>query len=224
MGINIYPIPLGFDTCYIIQGKGVIMIDSGAPKKVKDFVKDIEKISIKPEEIQLIVITHGHWDHIGSAKEIKEITGAKIAMHRREKDWLEKSSKRMPPGVTLWGRIFSAILKMFLPLVHIPGTHVDLVLGEEDFSLAEYGISGKVIYTPGHSSGSVSVLLETGDVFVGDLAMNKFPLRLRPGLPIFAEDLKKVKESWKLLLDRGIKTIYPAHGKPFSADSIRKML
>lgn len=224
MGINIYPIPLGFDSCYIIQDKGVIMIDSGAPKKVKDFIKGIERVSIKPEEVQLIVITHGHWDHIGSAKEIKEITGAKIAMHQREKDWLEKSSKPMPPGVTLWGRIFSTIMKMFLPLVHIPSTDVDLALGEEDLSLAEYGIPGKVIYTPGHSSGSVSVLLETGDVFVGDLAMNKFPLRLSPGLPIFAEDLQKVKESWKLLLDQGIKTIYPAHGEPFSADTIRKAL
>jgi len=220
MGINIYPIPLGFDSCYIIQDKGVIMIDSGAPKKVKDFIKGIERVSIKPEEVQLIVITHGHWDHIGSAKEIKEITGAKIAMHQREKDWLEKSSKPMPPGVTLWGRIFSTIMKMFLPLVHIPSTDVDLALGEEDLSLAEYGIPGKVIYTPGHSSGSVSVLLETGDVFVGDLAMNKFPLRLSPGLPIFAEDLQKVKESWKLLIDQGIKTIYPAHGEPFSADTI----
>jgi len=224
MGINIYPIPLGFDSCYIIQDKGVIMIDSGAPKKVKDFIKGIERVSIKPEEVQLIVITHGHWDHIGSAKEIKEITGAKIAMHQREKDWLEKSSKPMPPGVTLWGRIFSTIMKMFLPLVHIPSTDVDLALGEEDLSLAEYGIPGKVIYTPGHSFGSVSVLLETGDVFVGDLAMNKFPLRLSPGLPIFAEDLQKVKESWKLLIDQGIKTIYPAHGEPFSADTIRKAL
>jgi glyoxylase-like metal-dependent hydrolase (beta-lactamase superfamily II) len=82
----------------------------------------------------------------------------------------------------------------------------------------------KVIYTPGHSSGSVSVLLDTGDVFVGDLAMNKFPLRFSPGLPIFAEDWDKVIESWKILLDQGAKTVYPAHGKPFLVDVIRKAL
>lgn len=224
MGINIYPIPLGFDCSYVIKDRGLIMIDGGAPKKAKDFIKGLEKVSIKPEEVNLIVLTHGHWDHIGSAKEIKEITGAKIAMHQMEKEWLEKSLKIMPPGVTLWGHIFGRILKMFLPLVRIPETHVDVVLSEEDFSLAEYGISGKVIYTPGHSSGSVSILLESGDVFVGDLAMNKFPLRLRPGLPIFAEDRQKLRESWKLLLDLGAKTIYPAHGKPFSADIIQKVL
>lgn len=108
-----------------------------------------------------------------------------------------------------------------MPLVHIPATNVDLILGDEEFSLGEFGIAGKVIPTPGHSPGSVSILLETGDAFVGDLAMNAFPLRLSPGLPIFAEDLQKVKNSWKLLLDYGAKMIYPAHGSPFTAEKMQ---
>jgi glyoxylase-like metal-dependent hydrolase (beta-lactamase superfamily II) len=65
------------------------------------------------------------------------------------------------------------------------------------------------------------VLLETGEAFEGDLAMSQPPLRFSPGLPIFAEDLEKVKQSWRLLLDLGAKTIYPAHGKPFAADILR---
>jgi glyoxylase-like metal-dependent hydrolase (beta-lactamase superfamily II) len=187
-------------------------------------MKGIENLSIKPEDIQLIVITHGHWDHIGSAKEIKEITGAKIALHRNEKDWLEKSLKPLPPAVTLWGHIFAKIMAIFVPLIHVPAADVDVVLGDEELSLADYGIPGRIIPTPGHSMGSVSVLLETGDAFVGDLAMNGFPLRIGPGLPIFAEDLQKVKKSWQLLLERGAVTVYPAHGKPFSADAIRRAL
>jgi hydroxyacylglutathione hydrolase len=224
MGSNIYPVTLGFDHAYIIKDQGTIMIDGGAPKHAKTFSKSLENLSIKPEEVQLIVLTHGHWDHIGSAKEIKEITGAKIAMHQREKHWLESALKPMPPGVTNWGRIFGSIIKVFLPLIHIPAADVDVVLGDEEVSLAEYGIQGKVVYTPGHSSGSVSVLLETGDVFVGDMAMNKFPLRLSPGLPIFAEDWGQLLASWKQLLDQGVKTIYPSHGEPFSADIIREAL
>lgn len=96
MSIIIYPIPLGVDQCYIIQGEGVVMIDGGAPKKAKAFIKGIKKTSIKPEDIKLIILTHGHWDHIGSVSEIKKITGAKIAMHKREKDWLEMSLKPLP--------------------------------------------------------------------------------------------------------------------------------
>jgi hydroxyacylglutathione hydrolase len=145
-------------------------------------------------------------------------------MHKREKEWLEKGLKPLPPGVTLWGNIFRGIMAMFLPLVKVPTTSVDVILGDEGLSLEEYGISGKVIYTPGHSPGSVSVFLETGDVFVGDMAMNKFPLRFGPGMPIFAEDMAKLKESWNLLLGTGAKTIYPAHGESFSVDIIRKAL
>ena len=196
------------------------MIDGGAPKKEEEFIQGIQKISIPPESIKLLILTHGHWDHIGSVKAIREITGAKIAMHKRETAWIEKSLKPLPPGVTLWGKVFGKVMAMFMPFVHVPATDVDIILGDEEFSLAEFGIAGKVIATPGHSSGSVSVLLETGDAFVGDLAMNGFPMRSGPGLPIFAEDLKKVKESWKLLLDYGAKTIYPAHGDPFSAEKM----
>jgi len=224
MGIDIHPIHLGIDCSYIVKDEGTIMIDCGEPKKLKHFMQGIEKVSIKSEEVRLIVLTHGHFDHIGSAKDVKEATGAKIALHENEKNWLEKSLKPLPPGVTLWGKIFVNILKMFMPFIHIPSTDVDVILTDEEFSLDEFGIPGKVIYTPGHSSGSVSVLLETGDVFVGDLAMNKFPLCFSPSLPIFAEDRDKVIESWKILLDQGAKTVYPAHGEAFSADIIRKEL
>jgi glyoxylase-like metal-dependent hydrolase (beta-lactamase superfamily II) len=200
------------------------MIDGGAPNQAKCFLKALERLSIQPRDLRLLVLTHGHWDHIGSAKDIKEITGAKIAMHKREKDWLEKSLKPLPPGVTLWGKIFAKIMAMFMPFVHISATNVDIILGDEEFSLAEFGIAGKVISTPGHSPGSVSIVLDTGDAFVGDLAMNAFPMRLSPGLPIFAEDLQKVKDSWKLILDYGVKMIYPAHGNPFSAEIMRNVL
>ncbi len=224
MRVDIHPVLLGFDQCYILQSEKVIMIDGGGPKQGKGFVKALERLSLKPEDIKLIVLTHGHWDHIGSAKEIKSITGAKLALHQHDKDWLEKSLTPLPPGVTAWGHMFVKILAMFMPLVHIPATNVDIVLGDGDFPLTEYGIPGKIVYTPGHSIGSVSVLLETGDAFVGDLAMNGFPLRLNPGLPILAENMEKVKSSWKMLLDQGAKTIYPAHGKPFSVEVIQKAL
>ncbi len=225
MGITVHTIPLGFDRTYIVKDKGTIMIDSGEPKKIKAFIKGLEAASIKPKDIQLIVLSHGHWDHIGSAAEIKELTGAKVALHHREKDWLEKSLKPMPPGVTLWGSLLSKLITvLMLPFIHIRPTEVDVVLGDKELSLREYGIAGKVVYTPGHSSGSVSVLLDTGEAFVGDMAMNKFPLRFSPGLPIFAENWSKLIDSWQMLLDEGVKTIYPAHGEAFSSNIIRKAL
>jgi hydroxyacylglutathione hydrolase len=170
------------------------------------------------------VHTHGHWDHIGLAKVIKDATGAQIAMHEPDKGWLEKSLNPLPPGVTTWGRILMKLASKYMRLQQIAATNVDIILRDEDFSLAPFGIPGKVVYTPGHTMGSVSILLETGDAFVGDLAMNGLPFGLRPRLPVFAEDIKKVKESYKLLLDNGAKIFYPGHGKPFSANVLLKAL
>ncbi|TSA45726.1 MAG: MBL fold metallo-hydrolase [Deltaproteobacteria bacterium] len=223
--MRIYPVKLGISRCYLIQGeKGMILIDCGPPKKVRAFLAVLDKLSLNPAEIKLITLTHGHWDHIGSAVVIKNVTGAQIALHREEKEWLEKSLKPMPPGVTGWGRVLARILAISLPWIHIPAAEVDIVLDDREFPLSGYGIPGRIIPTPGHSRGSVSVLLDTGDAFVGDLAMNVLPLCLRPGLPIFAENIEQVRESWKRLLGEGAKKVYPAHGRPFPADVIRKVL
>ena len=53
-------------------------------------------------------------------------------------------------------------LVKLVPKVKVPGTHVDIALGDEGFSLEEFGIPAQVIYTPGHTLGSVSILLENG--------------------------------------------------------------
>jgi hydroxyacylglutathione hydrolase len=204
MSLAIHPVKLGFDYCYLIQDAGCIMIDGGSPGQAEVFRQALATLSLDPSDIKLVVLTHGHWDHIASAQAIQSITGARLALHRLEKDCLEQS--------------------LFMPSVHIPPAKVDVVLGDETLSLAEYGIPGKIVPTPGHSRGSVSVVLESGDAFVGDLAMAEFPMRLSPGFPIFAEDMRQVRQSWQALLDGGVKTIYPAHGAPFPADVMRRAL
>ncbi len=87
-----------------------------------------------------------------------------------------------------------------------------------------YGIDGKIIHTPGHTPGSISVILDSGEAFVGCMAHNGFPFRIQPGLPIYALDIEEIKKQWKILIDSGIKMIYPGHGKPFPVEIIKKSL
>jgi hydroxyacylglutathione hydrolase len=224
MKTEIHRLSLGMCYCYLIKEEGLILVDAGFPNQEKKFLKELKSLSIEPGDISLILLTHGHYDHIGSANEIKRLTGGKVAVNHREKDWVERAFKMLPPSVGLLGKVWGVLIKMISSRMSFPGTPVDLVLEDEDFSLESYGIHGKVIYTPGHSSGSMSLVLDTGDAFVGDLVMNGLPMRIGYGMPIFAEDTERVKESWRLLLDNDAKWIYSAHGKPFQADKLQKLL
>jgi glyoxylase-like metal-dependent hydrolase (beta-lactamase superfamily II) len=110
------------------------------------------------------------------------------------------------------------------PFIHIRPAKVDIVLDNTLLSLNEYGIAGKIVHTPGHTPGSISIVLETGEAIVGDMAMNKFPMRLSPGLPIFAENMPHLIDSWKMLLEEDLKSIRPSHGGPFSPGVIRRAI
>ena len=224
MSATIRAIPLGMNQCYIIQDQGTIMIDGGFPGRARIFEKALAEIAINPSDIQLVILTHGHFDHVGSAKHIRDLTGARIAMHRADKEQLEKDRMTWPLGVTAWGKISRALFKPVMSLLRYEVPPVDVILGDDGLSLGEYGIPGKVVCTPGHSPGSVSVLLDTGEAFVGCMAQNSVPFCLRPSLPIYADDIEQVKKSWQLLISEGARTIYPGHGRPFSIEAIQGVL
>ena len=225
MSTDIFSLNLGITRCYLIRGpQGIVMIDCGMPNKLRTFEKAISGYNILPEEVKLIILTHAHLDNIGSARGIKLFTGAKIAVHKNEKEYLENGKFVWPTGVTKWGRFSRLFLVPYLRASRIAKTKVDLVLTDDDYSLTDYGIDGKVISTPGYSSGSVSVLLNTGEAFVGSLAHNGFPYRSGPGFPIYAEEAEKIKTSWNLLIDKGARMIYPDHGNPFPVSEIKKYL
>jgi len=210
--------------CYIIKHESAILVDAGMPGEFNKFSKRLKNTGIDPREIKAIIITHCHWDHIGCAKKIKNMTGAKIVVQKYEKDILVKGELAMPPSVTRWGKILAAFLKSWSGKFSIEPSEVDIVIGEEDYSLEEFGIKGKIIFTPGHSPGSISVVLDSGEAFVGDMAMNGLPLTIGPNLPIFAEDMSALKNSWRNLIDKGAKRIYPAHGKPFPVEKLMKKI
>ena len=66
------------------------------------------------------------------------------------------------------------------------------------------------------------ILLDSGDALVGDMAMNDWYLRLTPGLPVLADDIHQVVQSWKKILPMGIKRIHPAHGRDFPVEVMQK--
>ncbi len=200
------------------------MIDGGMPNKFRVFRRRLKRLYVRPEDIKLIILTHSHFDHVGSAKAISEFTGAKIVIHESERSFLENGKFVKIKGVNTWGKISLAILSPFFNRISSSKINADIVVNEKEYPLYDYGIDGKILHTPGHTLGSMSVLLDTGEAFVGCLAHNGFPFRIKPGLPIYAQDKKMLKESWRLLIEKGAKIVFPGHGKPFPVEVIRKKL
>ena len=225
MAQQIIPFRSSINTCYLIKDKGAILIDAGYPDLAQSFSKFLHQHEIEPGEIQLIVITHGDFDHVGGAKALKEMTGADIAIHDNDRRNMEEGIFHWPEGVTPWGRVSRAMFKPLMKAkVDFPPVKADLVLGDNDQSLEEFGIAGKIIFTPGHTYGSVSVLLDSGEAFIGCLAHNMVPFVLKPSLPIYAKDIGLLKESLKKVIDRGAEILYPGHGNPIPVEKMTKYL
>lgn len=151
---------------YLIFGDEICLIDSGVSSSEKVIFDYLEKSGHAPEDLSLLILTHSHPDHIGSAQSIQRISGCEIAAHEGEKSWIEdvdlQFKERPVPN--------------FFFLVE-GSVQVDHVL--EDMDVVELGseINLKVIHTPGHSKGSISIhipserVLITGDAvpIQGDL-------------------------------------------------------
>jgi hydroxyacylglutathione hydrolase len=225
MPLSVHSLRLGINRCHIIKDEGAIMIDAGPPRRIKTIQKFFADIKLEPQQLQLLVLTHGDFDHVGSAADIRQLTGAKIAIHEKDRIFLEEARFNFPRAVTVWGHVCRSLLVPILPhLMKFSPTKPDVVLTGEDFSLKPFGVNGRILYTPGHTPGSLSVLLDSGEAFVGCLAHNNLPFRLKPGLPIFAGDIEKVKQSWKLLIAQGARDAYPGHGNPFPVEVIKDVL
>ncbi len=222
MKTEIISFNLGLTSCHLIIGKEIVMIDGGMPNKLKLFKKVLSKHKIDPAQIKLIVLTHSHFDHAGSASEIRDLTGAKIAIHESERDCVEHDKVIIPKGVNFRGKITQPLIFTFK--IPFPKFTPDILLNNEPYPLAEFGIDGQIIHTPGHTIGSVSVILNSGEAFVGCMAHNGFPFRFKPGLPIYAQDINSIKENWKTLIDKGISFVYPGHGKAFPIEVIKNQL
>jgi glyoxylase-like metal-dependent hydrolase (beta-lactamase superfamily II) len=174
------------------------MVDAGPPNALGKFQQKLEQLGIKPSTIKQIFITHMHFDHMGSLAQISQFTGAKSAMHHLDKELAEQGTIIMPGGIGPWGKFLTAFLWTIKPMVNraIEPVSVDRSLDNRHFSLEAYQINGKIMHTPGHTAGSISLLLESGEAFIGDLAMSGFPRVSGPGPFVLGDDLETMKRTY----------------------------
>ncbi len=162
----------------VVQNSNMILVDTGRLKAQKSMMEKLNKIA-QTEDFKLIVLTHTHGDHIESLEKITKVWDVNVVVHRSE--------SRNIAGLVDEKRIIEF---------------------EDSFDLNTYGINGKVVHTPGHSSGSSSIILNNEIALVGDLIGDFFT---KP----WAKNNRKVNissvRSMESLLTLNCKCYIPAH-------------
>jgi hydroxyacylglutathione hydrolase len=215
---EILEIPLFFVKAFLIKGTQPILVDTGTPGSEDKILKKITASGVNPAEIPLIIITHDHYDHFGSVHALKEKTGAKVAIHKLDSESLIKGENPKLTPIGWKGRLARVVSSSS---ASIESLEPDIILDDET-DLNEFGVNGKIIHTPGHTPGSVSVILDDRKAIIGDLVMGGFIRRGTPNYPMFGYDLNRIKESIHQVLAYQPEEIYTSHGGPFKTAALKK--
>ncbi len=223
---KVHIVKLGWTRCFLLKCTGgYLLIDTDYEKYYALFEKKLVRLGIATSDIKYLLLTHHHDDHAGFAAELVRHTGCRVIAHRNAVSALNggKSEEDIKPvnrRIHIVMKFYMLIHKEFnFPPVRLTERDI-LIEGDNDSFLKEIGIDGVILHTPGHTRDSVSVLLSDGSAFVGDAAMNFLRWTGVGHRPIFIEDINAVYESWRKLRERGVRVIYPAHGRPFSATKL----
>lgn len=172
----------------VSAGRSRLLVDIGWPGTLATMRANLARMDIPIQEIRYALATHYHIDHAGLGEELKQF-GVKLLVVDLQVDAIPLMKTFVKP-TDRYVEITSA-------------GNVVIAPRDSRALLATLGIAGEVLHTPGHSDDSVSLLLDDGSVFTGDLTM--------PGLAT-DEHGPMVAASWRLLRDRGATIVYPGHG------------
>jgi endoribonuclease LACTB2 len=191
MGSGVTIVNVGYrSTNYwvVSAGRSRLLVDLGWPGTMGTLRANLDRMGVPLNEIRFGLATHYHPDHAGLAEEIKQL-GVRLIVLDVQVDAIPRLATFVKPDdkyvtVTSDG---------------------NMLLGFADSRafLQRMGIEGEILHTPGHSDDSVSLLLDDGSAFTGDLTP--------PGFAS-AEDESVVGASWRLLHDHGATRVYPGHG------------
>lgn len=216
---RVVPIPLSISWAYLLIGDGAVLVDTGSAGDEERLLQAIKAEGIEPADLRLILHTHGHSDHAGTTAMLRSLGNTPTAIHRRDETMMASGKNRPVTPMNWLGRIL-----MLFSRPEFPACPADIVF-DESFDLRPYGVAGKIVETPGHTAGSVSVLLESGECVAGDLFAGSFNFWLFATPPmdsIVAENASQMRESIAKLLVLNPTRIYLGHGNPVEAADVRR--
>jgi hydroxyacylglutathione hydrolase len=208
----VQPVTFGHANVFFIRTKsGHILVDAGMPGDTVKLDEVFATAGVEPSSIRLIVVSHGHLDHMGLLANAKETTGAKVLCHQSLAGKLAIGEIEVPVARSTFGHFlnFMSGIQEMTGGADVEGVSADILV-DDSFDLSECGLSGKVIHTPGHSQGSLSIVLDNGETLIGDMVRDEGNGEIGPGM--FYEDKEALVASLEEVVLIDSRTIYLSHG------------
>ena len=219
------PFPVGPANAYLIEGESPLLIDAGlrSDASFQAITEGVSAAGLRLEDIRRIVLTHHHVDHAGGAARVKAVSGATIFAHPGDRTRLAGSGHHpelvkalsqagVPPDVL--GRVDEAYFQIHA--YHEPLHEIEPLL---DGAVLETGAGPlRVLYTPGHTQGSVCFWGDDDTLFSGDTVLERItPNAVLDGegrnrwraLPVYVRSLARLR-------DMRPKRVFPGHGSAFT--------
>lgn len=177
-------------TNYYVIGSGAnrLLVDVGWPGTSGKLLANFKRKGIAVAEIRYVLATHYHPDHAGLVQELKNM-GMRLMV--------AEGQRAAIPQLKQWMKPEMGYLDIDLR------DNAEVALAASRAFLAKLGIAGEIVATPGHSDDSVTLVLDSGDAFTGDLQSES---------RADDADVATVKKSWEKLRAMNVRTIHPGHG------------
>lgn len=216
-GYGIHRILSGRGNAYAVaDGERLLLIDTGRKFRWRALQRGIE--ALKPRGVPAaLILTHTHFDHAENAARLKQAYDVRIITHASEQAYLRAGDSPLPRGSILPTRwLIQCFGRLVQPIFRYAGVAADIAV-DRRYDLRSFG--AYLLHTPGHTRGSVSLIVDDDIALVGDTLFGVIPGNV---FTPFADDVPEMIRSWEKLLETPCRLFLPGHGAAIKRARLEK--